>query len=61
MYFVHNNRDTMRNKDFKERFEKYGLELEVFSPNKELDADEIKRNEFIQDYVLITARKKEYL
>lgn len=44
-------------KDYKERFEKYGLKLQIFSPEKEFDTIDIKKYGFIKDDVIIVATK----
>ncbi|MBD5523528.1 MAG: class I SAM-dependent methyltransferase [Lachnospiraceae bacterium] len=43
--------------DYKTRFEKYGFELQVFSPEKEIDTICIKKYGFIKDDVIIVATK----
>lgn len=43
--------------DFIERFESYGLKLQIFSPATELEDDIIRRNGFIKNDVIIIARK----
>ncbi len=43
-------------KDFKERFERYGLKLEIHRPIDELDAEEIEKNGLIPDDTIIIAR-----
>lgn len=44
--------------DFKQRFVQYGLRLEIFSPCNELTKKEIETNGFINDDIMIVARKK---
>lgn len=44
--------------DFKERFEKYGLKLKVYSPKDELSPELIKRWGLIADDVIICANKR---
>ena len=43
--------------DYKERFEAHGLNLEFFSPQDELSAEEIEKYGFIPDDVIIVATK----
>lgn len=43
--------------DYIERFENYGLELQIFSPQKELDHEHIKQYGFIEDDIIIIASK----
>lgn len=45
-------------KDFKERFEKYGLKIKVFSPEDELTEEEINRYGFIKDDIIMIASKQ---
>lgn len=44
-------------KDYKSRFENYGLKLQIYSPEKELDTISIKKYGFIKDDVIIVATK----
>lgn len=44
--------------DYKARFEKYGLELQIYSPEREIDATDISKYGFIEDDVIIVATKK---
>lgn len=44
--------------DFAERYEGYGLELQIYSPEKELDNDQINKFGFIKDDIIIVATKK---
>lgn len=43
--------------DFAERFERYDLTLHIYSPEKELDDDQIDKFGFIKDDVIIIATK----
>ena len=45
--------------DYKERFEKYGLKLEIFSPENEMSKKAIMQYGFIKDDVIIIARVDE--
>lgn len=56
---AYGQRDHVRlyGKDYKARFENYGLELQIFSPEKELDTINIKKYGFIKDDVIIIATK----
>lgn len=45
--------------DYKERFEAYGLNLETFSPQDELSAEEIDKYGLIPDDVIIVATKRQ--
>lgn len=44
--------------DYKTRFEKYGLEIQIFSPENEMDIVDIEKYGFIKDDVIIVATKK---
>lgn len=44
--------------DYVDRFQSYGLDLKVLSPENELDDESIKRYGFIKDDVIIIAQKK---
>lgn len=43
--------------DYKERFENYGLKIEVFSPEREMNEEEILKYGFIKDDVVLIATK----
>lgn len=43
--------------DFAERYERYGLKLQIYSPKNELDDDEINKFGFIKDDIIIVATK----
>lgn len=43
--------------DYKERFENYGLKLEIFSPEKEMSEEDISKYGFIKDDVILVATK----
>lgn len=43
--------------DYKERFEKYGLKLEVYSPQDEITDEELKKYGYIKEDVIIIASK----
>lgn len=44
--------------DYKTRFENYGLDLQIFSPEREIDPINISKYGFIKDDVIIVATKK---
>ncbi|MCM1425830.1 MAG: glycosyltransferase [Eubacterium sp.] len=44
--------------DYKERFEKYGLKIQVYSPQDELDREQIEKLGFIKDDIIMIAMKK---
>lgn len=44
--------------DYKERFEKYGLKLEIYSPETEISKEDILKYGFIKDDVIIIAEKQ---
>lgn len=43
--------------DYKERFENYGLKLEIFSPEQEVSEKDIEKYRFIKDDVIVLATK----
>lgn len=43
--------------DYKERFENYGLQLQIFSPEKEMNEEDISKYGFIKDDVIVVATK----
>lgn len=43
-------------KDFKERFENYGLEIEIYSPIKELSEEDIAMNGFLKNDIIMIAK-----
>lgn len=45
-------------KDFAKRFEKYGLNIEIYSPKKELKKDKIEQYGLISDDIIMIATKK---
>lgn len=44
-------------KGYQERFEKYGLQIKVYSPKDELNKEYIEKYGFIQDDVIMIANK----
>ena len=44
--------------DFLKRFKKYGLKIEVFTPNEQLKKSEIEKYGFIEDDIIMVATKK---
>lgn len=47
-------------KDFEERFQNYGLKLEIYSPQKELDELMIEKWGLIEDDIIIVATNNKY-
>lgn len=43
--------------DYKERFENYGLKIEVFSPEREISKEDISKYGFVKDDVVLVATK----
>lgn len=55
--YGHSDHVRLYGNDYKARFENYGLELQIYSPEKKLEAVDIKKYGFIKDDVIIVATK----
>ena len=57
-YYGQEDHVRLYGSDFKERFEKYGFDISIFTPYQEMDDDEIEKNGFIKDDVILIAKKR---
>lgn len=58
-YYGQEDHVRLYGKDFKERFENYGMEIEIYSPADELSEEEIITNGFLKNDIIMIARKKD--
>jgi len=57
-YYGQEDHVRLYGNDFKERIERYGLNLEIYSPRNELSPAEIDYYGFIEDDIILFATKK---
>lgn len=57
-YYGQKDHVRLYGRDYKNRFESYGLIIECFTPNKLLDKQTVIENGFIEDDVILLCKKK---